>query len=170
MDPSTNVILIGMCGVGKSTVGVLLAKALNRDFIDSDLCLQRQFHMPLPRIIEHTGVESFCRIEEHCLLDLAQKTTGTVIATGGSAVYSDLAMAHLGRTGPLVHLDLDFETIQRRVQDPHARGVAIEPGETLQSLYDKRLPLYRKYAVITVPCVHKTHDEVVSTILAKLPE
>lgn len=168
MDSLNNVILIGMCGVGKSTVGVLLSKALNYSFVDSDLCLQSQFSMPLQKIIEHMGVQDFCRIEEHCLVDLAQTIIHSVIATGGSAVYSDHAMAQLAQTGPLVHLDQDFEIINRRVQDPHARGVAIDPGETLQSLYDKRQPLYKKNAHITIHCGDKTHDQVVTEILKRI--
>ncbi len=169
MDPLNNVILIGMCGVGKSTVGVLLAKALNHSFVDSDLSLQSQFSMPLQKIIEHMGVQDFCKIEEQCLIDLAKTTCHAVIATGGSAVYCDKAMAQLSQTGPVVHLDQDFEVINERVQDPHARGVAIDPGETLKTLYDKRQRLYQKYAQITVHCGTKTHDQVVSEILKHLP-
>lgn len=161
-----NIILIGMCGVGKSTIGVLLAKATGLSFIDTDVCLQTQSGMPLQKIIERIGVDAFCRIEERFLLDIPAE--GLVVATGGSSVYSETAMTHAAATGTIVHLDLDLATIERRVADPYARGVVIEPGQTLAGLFAKRQPLYKRFAGLNINCAGKTHEQIVHEIVSGL--
>ncbi len=161
-----NIVLIGMCGAGKSTIGVLLAKALNMSFIDTDVCLQTQAGMSLQKIMERIGSASFCKIEQRYLLDIPMDHA--VIATGGSAVHSPRAMEHLGKTGPIVYLDLDYETIRKRVDDPYARGVVMSPGQTLQDLFRQRRPLYKRYAHHTIDCNGKSHDRIVSEIIGLL--
>ena len=143
-----NVILVGMPSCGKSTLGRLLAKELNYDFIDTDEVIIRQNGCPLRDILDAQGVEGFVRVEEASVCTV--EAENTVIATGGSVVYSEKAMAHLKAMGKVVYLRLSFEEMDRRLGDLHARGVAIAPGATLQDLYDERTPLYEKYADITV--------------------
>ena len=143
-----NVILVGMPSCGKSTLGRLLAKELHYDFIDTDEVIIRQNGCPLRDILDAQGVDGFVRVEEAAVCTV--EAENTVIATGGSVVYSEKAMAHLKAMGKVVYLRLTFEEMDRRLGDLHARGVAIAPGATLQDLYDERTPLYEKYADITV--------------------
>ena len=148
MNP--NLILIGMAGCGKSTIGVVAAKLLGYDFIDSDLALQRQEGRLLREIISDFGVDYFKDAEERALCSL--DTAGAVIATGGSAVYSERAMNRLRENGVCVWLRLPFDEIGKRVGDAAARGIVMEPGKTLRDVYDEREPLYRKYADVCVDC------------------
>ena len=157
-----NIVLIGMPGVGKSTVGVLLAKALSRDFIDTDVVIQSREGRRLQGILDARGAAGFCEIEERHVLSLRPRAA--VIATGGSVVYSDRAMRHLKRAGVIVHLDLDLAGIEARLRDLDSRGVIMPAGQTLRSLYEERLPLYRRYADITVDCARRTHEQVVDAI------
>lgn len=144
-----NIILIGMPSCGKSTLGRMLAKELNYDFLDTDEVIIRQNGCPLRDILDAQGVDGFIRVEEASVCTvIADKT---VIATGGSVVYSEKAMEHLRAQGKVVYLQLSFDEMERRLGDLHARGVAIAPGSTLQDLYNERVPLYKKYADITVP-------------------
>ena len=166
--PADNIILIGMAGVGKSTVGVLLAKELSRGFVDTDLVIQSAEGCCLQDIIDARGLESFCRVEEKHLLGL--NCRGCVIATGGSAVYSRAAMTHLRGGGIIIHLDLSLEIIERRVQNLRTRGLVIEKGQTLAGLYHQRLPLYKQWADITIACDDKTQDEIVAAIASRLAE
>ncbi len=161
-----NVVLIGMPAVGKSTIGVLLAKATSRDFIDTDVFIQAQEGRSLQEIINGQGLEAFCRIEEHHVLSLACQ--GEVIATGGSVVYSESAMNHLRSCGLVIHLDLDLPAIKKRLTNPDSRGLVMAPGKTLDRLYEERLPLYRKYADVTIGCAGKTHEGIVEEILRRL--
>jgi shikimate kinase len=162
----SNIVLIGMPAVGKSTIGVLLAKATSRDFIDTDVFIQAQEGRSLQEIIDRQGLEIFCRIEEHHVLSLSCR--GMVIATGGSVVYSDAAMTHLKSCGILVHLVLDLPAIQKRLTNLDSRGLVMAPGETIDRLYEERLPLYQKYAHITVDCAGKTHEGIVGEIMRRL--
>jgi shikimate kinase len=157
-----NIVLIGMPGVGKSTVGVLLAKALGRYFLDTDVFLQAVQGRSLQEIIDHDGLAAFCRIEEEYVacIDL----TNAVIATGGSVVYSERAMQHLADHGVIVHLDLPVDRIEQRIGNLPTRGVVMEPGQTIRSLYDQRQPLYRRYAQLTIDCTDKTHEQLVVEI------
>jgi len=157
-----NIVLIGMPGVGKSTVGVLLAKALGRYFLDSDVFIQAIQGRALQEIID----AAFCKIEEEYTLCI--DLTNAVIATGGSVVYSEEAMRQLAAHGVIVHLDLPVERIEERLRNLNTRGVVIEKGQTVRSLYDERQPLYRHYAQITLDCIAKNHDQIVTEIVETL--
>ncbi|MGI6722236.1 MAG: shikimate kinase [Anaerovoracaceae bacterium] len=143
-----NVILIGMPGCGKSTVGVVLAKALGYDFIDSDLLIQQHENKLLSEILESVGPWGFNKIEDD--INASIQAERTVIATGGSAIYGEKAMKHLASSGTVVYIKLNFEEIERRIDSIHGRGISIEEGMDLKQLYDERTPLYEKYADITV--------------------
>lgn len=148
-----NIILIGMPGCGKSTVGVLLAKLLGYDFIDTDLLIQSRENKRLYEIINENGLEYFSKIESEVLSVL--KCEKSVIATGGSAVYSKVGMENLKSLGRVVYLFVPLKEIKRRVTNLSTRGVAIKEGQTLTDLYKEREPLYRLYADITVDCNKK---------------
>jgi shikimate kinase len=158
-----NIVLIGMPAVGKSTIGVLLAKATSRDFIDTDVFIQAKEGHSLQEIINQQGLEAFCRIEEHHVLTLSCREK--VIATGGSVVYSEVAMDHLMSCGILIHLALDLSAIKKRLTNLDSRGLVMAPGKTLDLLYQERLPLYKKYADFTVDCAKKTHEDIVEEII-----
>ena len=161
-----NIVLIGMPGVGKSTVGVLLAKALGRYFLDTDVYMQAIQGKPLQEMIDRHGLAWFLEAEEDYVLCLDE--TNAVIATGGSVVYSDHAMRHLAARSLLVHLDLPVDHIERRINNLHTRGVVMEKGQTIRSLYDEREPLYRRYAQLTIDCTDRNHDEIVTEIVETL--
>jgi shikimate kinase len=163
-----NVVLIGMPGAGKSTVGVLLAKALARQFVDTDLLLQAAGGAPLHKLLADLGTAGFRALEERQILALTARDT--VIATGGSVVYSAPAMAHLRTLGRLVYLELPLATLQQRLGDLRARGVVMAPGQTLAALYAERVPLYRQYAELTVPCAGLSHYGCVSALLERLQD
>ena len=157
-----NLILIGMPGCGKSTVGVVLAKALGLDFIDSDLVIQKEMGMKLSQLIDQHGDDGFRAIENR--INASLDLENCVIATGGSVVYGEDAMRHLKEIGTVIYLKLSCATIAERLGDLHARGVTIKPGWTLQDLYNERIPLYEKWADITVDCEHLPLREVVTYI------
>lgn len=162
-EPKTkNIVLIGMPGAGKSTVGVLLAKAMGCGFVDTDVLIQAGENATLRDIIEQRGLAGFCEVERNYLqcLDVAN----AVIATGGSAVYHDTAMRHLKQNGIAVYLELPLEGLKQRLTDVVGRGVVMEPGETLESLFIKRWQLYEKYADVTIYTSGLTHEQVVGRI------
>jgi len=161
-----NIILIGMPGCGKSTVGVVLAKAANLDFIDSDLVIQKQMGVKLSQLLDEHGDEGFRAIENRINAELIAEDS--VIATGGSVVYGEEAMRHLKDIGTVVYLKLSYEAIEDRLGDLHARGVTIQPGWTLRDLYNERVPLYEKWADIVVDCEALRLREVVATIMAQV--
>ena len=161
-----NIILIGMPGCGKSTVGVVLAKAANLDFIDSDLVIQKQMGAKLSQLLDEHGDEGFRAIENRINAELIAEDS--VIATGGSVVYGEEAMRHLRDIGTVVYLKLSYEAIEDRLGDLHARGVTIQPGWTLRDLYNERVPLYEKWADIVVDCEALRLREVVATIMAQV--
>jgi shikimate kinase len=165
-DSARNIVLIGMAGAGKSTVGVLLAKALYRNFIDTDLTVQSAEGRRLQDIVDDLGNATFRQIEERHVLSIS--LPGAVIATGGSVVYSERAMAHLAATGTVIYLKLPLATLEAPVQHADSRGLAMESGQTFADLYAERLPLYEKYADVTVECEGLSHDEVVTACLAQL--
>lgn len=165
LSQTDNIVLIGMPGVGKSTVGVLLAKATRRSFVDTDVFIQAGQGRTLQEIIDADGLEAFCHIEEQYIRCL--EVRACVIATGGSVVYSDAAMQALRTGGLVVHLDLPLDTIIRRIENLDVRGVVMSPGQTLASLYELRQGLYRKYADLTIACQGLTQDQVVAAILEK---
>lgn len=143
-----NIILIGMPGAGKSTLGVLLAKQLGYMFVDTDILLQQKHGALLGRILRRNGNRAFLQLEEEMFLSL--DIDEAVIATGGSAIYSAAGMEHMKRTGPCVFLNVPYELISARLGNLRQRGVVLPNGYTLKDLYEERLPLYRKYADITV--------------------
>ena len=157
-----NIILIGMPGCGKSTVGVVLAKALGMDFIDSDLLIQRREGKRLARIIEDMGDDGFRAVENE--VNASIDVQGCVIATGGSVIYGQEAMAHLRSIGTVVYLQLSYAQVEERLGDLHARGVTVKPGQTLRDLYNERCPMYERHAHVTIPCDGLRLREVVAQI------
>ena len=145
-----HIILIGMPACGKSTVGVLAAKTLGYRFIDSDLIIQERDGRRLHRIIREDGQAGFLKIEETVNLTLGNDPVPSVIATGGSAVYSQAAMEHFKAVGTVVYLRLSFETVEKRLGNFTHRGVVMPHGYTLRDLYDERCALYETYADIVI--------------------
>lgn len=143
-----NIILIGMPGAGKSTVGVILAKALGMDFLDSDLCICKKTGKTLQQILDSEGLDAFLRIEEDVACSLAPENT--VIATGGSVPMSEKAMKHMRALGTIVYLQVELSELSRRLSNIKTRGIAFGPGENLQTLYEKRTPVYEAWADKTV--------------------
>lgn len=143
-----NVVLIGMPGAGKSTVGIVLAKILGMEFIDSDLLIQKREKKLLWQIIEAEGLDGFNRVEEE--VNSSIDTENTIIATGGSAVYSRKAMEHLKEIGTIVYLKVSCGELKKRLGDLKNRGVSMKEGQTLEDLYEERRPLYETYADIIV--------------------
>jgi len=157
-----NIVLIGMPGAGKSTVGVVLAKRMGYRFVDSDLVIQEKEGKLLHELIEEHGVEGFWKIENDVNASLDMEKS--VIATGGSAIYGTQAMEHLKEIGCVVYLKLSYEEIAERLGDLNARGVTLMPGQTLHDLYEERTPLYEKYADTIVECDGKMLREIVKEI------
>ena len=143
-----NLILIGMPACGKSTMGVVLAKTLGMRFVDTDLLIQEEEGEKLQNIIDEQGMEAFLAIEERVLSRV--NVQNAVISTGGSAVYSEKAMNHLKSIGSVVYIQLSLEEILRRLNNIKTRGIAMKPGDTLEDLYNRRVPLYERYADITL--------------------
>ena len=143
-----NIVLIGMPGVGKSTLGVVLAKELGFEFMDADLLIQKREKRLLKEIIADEGVDGFLKIEND--VNASINADKTVIATGGSVIYGHEAMIHLGEIGTVVYLKLDYETLDSRLGSLKGRGVVLKDGQNLKSLYEERVPLYEKYADVIV--------------------
>lgn len=162
MRTRSNIVLIGMPGSGKSTVGIILAKQTARDFMDTDVIIQTLRGRSLQEIVDHEGYMALRRIEEEVLLGLSVRNH--VIATGGSAVYSDGAMVRLRSEGIVVFLDVDLPTLESRLDDLPTRGLARAPGQSLAALYEERLPLYIKHADVLIRCVQRSHEEVSARI------
>lgn len=148
-ETGTNLVLIGMPSAGKSTVGVLAAKALGMDFLDTDILLQTLQGAQLQTLIDRYGLTRFLQMEAEAVRTL--DPTRTVIATGGSVVYAQDAMLHLKRIGRIVYLEVPLAELERRLGDASSRGIARREGQTLKELYAERIPLYERYADITVP-------------------
>lgn len=157
-----NIVLIGMPGAGKSTVGVVLAKKLGYAFVDADLVIQSWEGKLLHEIIEERGVEGFWMLEE--TVGESIEAERTVIATGGSAVYGENAMTHYRQIGTVVYLSLPLTEIRERLGDLNERGVTLKEGQDLDSLYAERLPLYERYADVTVECEGLQIREIVEKI------
>lgn len=162
----TNISLIGMPGVGKSTVGVVLAKRLGLDFIDSDLEIQRQTGKFLFEIIKEQGLKEFIQVENQ--VNAALNVHHSVIATGGSVIYGKEAMQHLHDISIIVYLQLPYESLKIRLGSLEERGVAIEKGQTLMGLYEERTPLYEKYSDLTIPCENQGITTIVKEIESKI--
>ncbi len=159
----SNLVLIGMPGSGKSTVGVILAKKTSRGFVDTDVLIQTSQGRTLQEIVDLQGDLALRKIEEDCLMGL--NLAHYVIATGGSAVYSQKAMNHLKRNSTTIFLDVDMATLESRVLDFSIRGLAKRPGQTLCELFEERLPLYQMHADIIIPCSGMTQDQVCAAIM-----
>ena len=163
-----NIILIGMPGAGKSTVGVVLAKALGYNFVDSDLVIQKETGKRLFEIIDEVGIDEFLNIENRINASLSVEKA--VVATGGSVIYGEEAMEHLKSIGKVVYLKTDYESLEKRLGNLLKRGVAIRSGNTLRDLYNERVPLYEMYADITIDTKNKWIREVVEIISKTMRE
>lgn len=162
----SNIVLIGMPGVGKSTIGVILAKIIGYHFLDSDLVIQDRENKRLHEIIAQEGTDGFLKIENdvNASLDVER----TIIATGGSAVYGKEAMEHLKEIGEVVYLKADYATIKKRLGNLEKRGVALKEGQTLKDLYDERCVLYEKYADVVVDEQGLGTEETIGAVLRGL--
>ena len=152
-------VLIGMPGVGKSTVGVILAKVLGYQFLDADLVIQQQEGKLLKEIISEVGTDGFIHIENR--VNAGIECSKTIIATGGSVVYGKEAMEHLKEIGTVIYLEVPYSTIEKRLSDIKGRGVVLKDGQTLYDLYMERVPLYEKYADF---CVNEDGLNVEQTV------
>ncbi|MDO4182075.1 MAG: shikimate kinase [Coriobacteriia bacterium] len=151
MEQLPNIVLIGMPGVGKSTLGVVLAKIMNYQFVDADLLIQQACGSTLQTVIDTQGTQAFIALESSVLCGIHPETP-TVIATGGSAIYSPAAMDHLRTLGPVVYLQVSCEELKTRLLDFEDRGVVMQEGisSNLEQLFAERMPLYETYAQVTV--------------------
>jgi len=159
----SNIILIGMPGAGKSTVGVILAKLTSRNFVDTDVLIQISQDRTLQRIVDTDGYIALRIIEQDVLLGLSVRNC--VVSTGGSAVYSDSAMEHLKSDGLVVFLDVDLPTLESRVRDIRTRGLAKRVDQSFAEMFHERVALYSKYADITIECSDLTQEEVCARII-----
>lgn len=159
---NSNIILIGMPGCGKSTCGVVAAKMLLKNFYDTDLLIQNLEGKRLQDIIDTNGIDYFIEAEEKAILSL--KLEGTVIATGGSVVYSEKAMEHLKSMGKIIYLHLEYDDMVKRIRNLSSRGVVMKNGETLKDMYDERLSLYNKWAGAVIHCGKNTVEETAQAI------
>ena len=165
MEQKFNIILIGMPGSGKSTVGVILAKMMTRPYLDTDILIQLVTNCSLQDIVDSKGHMALRKIEEDVLLDISCQNH--IIATGGSAAYSDPAMMHLKQNGLIVFLDADLDTLKSRIKNYETRGLAKRPDQSFMDLFTERHELYNKYADITIPSNDSSQEEVAEMIIAK---
>ena len=163
-----NIVLIGMPAVGKSTVGVVVAKRLGYEFVDTDLLIQKQEKRLLKEIIAQEGNDGFLAIENQVNRDL--DVENAVIAPGGSVVYCEEAMEHYKKTGTVVYLKVSYETINRRIQNAKSRGVVLKEGQTLKDLYEERVCLFEKYADYTICEDGLTIEETIGKVLKLFEE
>ena len=161
-----NIILIGMPGCGKSTLGVLLAKTLLKGFVDTDLIIQEKEGKELYKIIAEKGKDAFAQIENKIVSEV--KFQNCVVATGGSVVFGEDAMKNLKSQGTVVYLRLPLHEIERRVRNIKTRGIVMAPGMTLANVFEERAPLYEKYADITVHCSRAPLEKTVEKIMKAL--
>lgn len=158
-----NIVLIGMPGVGKSTVGVVLAKVTGYRFVDADLVIQEKEGKLLCEIIDEVGAEGFIEVENR--INSQIEAEHAIIATGGSVVYGAEAMAHLKEIGTILYLKLPYEELERRLCDIKGRGVVLKEGQTLRDLYEERVPLYEKYADVIVEETNLNVEQTIEKIL-----
>ena len=166
MNGKDNIVLIGMPGVGKSTVGVILAKVMGYQFLDADLVIQEQEGKLLREIIEVVGTDGFIQVENR--VNAGLKCNKTIIATGGSVIYGREAMEHLKEIGTVIYLEVSFPTLEKRLSDIKGRGVVLKEGQTLYDLYKERTPLYEKYADVRVLEEGLSVEETVEQLMEKL--
>jgi shikimate kinase len=161
-----NIIIIGMPGAGKSTVGVILAKTLGRNFIDTDIVIQENAGRLLQEIIDTDGPDAFLKIEEKTIL--SRHFHNSVIATGGSVVFSKKAMDYLKKEGVVIYLNISFEEMARRLNNITTRGIVLFRGESLRDMYRERIPLYEKNADITIDCSDEDFEKIVGKVIEEL--
>ena len=161
-----NIILIGMAGAGKSTVGPLLAEKLGYSFTDTDDIISKRYNAPLQYLLDLHGIEGFRAIEEKTILKL--NPYHTVVATGGSAVYSQPSMLHLKNIGHVIWLDVPLHELEQRVHNQNSRGLINPKGGSFAELYNQRQPLYQQYATSRIDCSSKSPQEIVQHIMHKL--
>ena len=161
--PKSNIVLIGMPGVGKSTIGVILAKVLGYQFIDTDLVIQKEEGKLLKDIIAKVGPEGFIEVENR--INASIEAENSIIATGGSVIYGRKAMEHLSTIGTIIYVSLPFEELEKRLSDIKGRGVVLKEGQTLKDLYYERTPLYEKYADIVIDEKGLNVEETIDKIL-----
>ena len=162
----SNIVLIGMPGSGKSTVGIILAKMMAKNYVDTDVLIQLAENRTLQDIVNHDGHMVLRDIEERVLLGVDCRDH--VIATGGSAAYSPRAMAHLKRDGLCIFLHVDLPTLRSRIRNYETRGLARRPDQSFQDLFDERLGLYRRYADITIAASDLSQEAVCEQIIDEL--
>lgn len=158
-----NIVLIGMPGVGKSTIGVILAKVLGYQFVDADLLIQQQEGKLLKDIIADVGTEGFIQVENR--VNASIQAEKTIIATGGSVVYGKEAMEHLKSIGTVIYLKVSFEILQKRLADIKGRGVVLKEGQDLCALFEERAPLYENYADIEISEEDLSVEETVEKLV-----
>lgn len=163
-----NIVLIGMPGVGKSTVGVILAKVLGYQFVDADLVIQKRENRLLREIIEQEGLDGFLEAEEEANISIAEQCEKSVVATGGSVVYCKKAMEKLRETGRIVYLKLEYENLSKRLGNLKGRGVVLKNGQDLKGLYEERIPLYEKYADLTIDEENLDVEQTLQKIIESL--
>lgn len=161
-----NIVLIGMPGVGKSTVGVILAKILGYQFLDADLVIQEKEGKLLHEIIEEKGTEGFIQVENQ--INASINAEHAIIATGGSVIYGKEAMEHLKSIGTVVYLKVPFNTLEKRLADIKGRGVVLKEGQDLKALFDERTPLYEYYADIQVSEENLDVEETAAALIKEL--
>ena len=166
MQSRDNIILIGMPGVGKSTVGVILAKLMGYQFLDADLLIQQQEGKLLREIIEEAGIEGFIEVENR--VNAGIEATRTVIATGGSVVFGREAMEHLKAIGTVVYLKVSYPVLEKRLADIKGRGVVVRENQSLRDLYEERTPLYEQYADIRISEERMNVEQTVEKLMEAL--
>ncbi|MDY0132031.1 MAG: shikimate kinase [Desulforegulaceae bacterium] len=161
-----NISLIGMPAAGKSSVGVILAKHMNMNFLDTDILIQQKKGKMLFELINEFGLEGFCRIEEEVVSSI--NLNGCVIATGGSVVLSTKAMKHLKSTGKIVYLETSMDVVSKRLSDLNQRGVVYKKGQTIKDIYEERVSLYEKWADFKIDSSLGRPEDVMNSIISTI--
>ncbi|MHA1723260.1 MAG: shikimate kinase [Promethearchaeota archaeon] len=167
MDPKKSLTLVGMPGSGKSTIGKLLAESLNYTFIDTDNYIEKREKKKLQQLIDEIGDESFCAIEEKCILELLP-LNNHILAPGGSIIYSKKLMESLRNQSIIIFLDLPLNEIENRLKNKESRGIVGLKTKNLKELFKERVPLYKKYADLIISCDNKTELQIAEEIIKKI--